>query len=147
MYNGYEGTFAEFFEKFLKGKTSFGCWFKHVQGWWAHRNDPNVLFLTYEDLSRDLEGTIRRIAAFIGRDVPPESMPGIVQRCSFGFMKQHENRFDPAMERLWEQGVQLKAFLRQGRVGDGAVSLTEEQQARFDQAFAGRLKRLGAPLS
>jgi len=147
MYNGYEGTFAEFFDQFLKGKTSFGCWFEHVQGWWAHRDDPHVLFLTYEELSSDLESCLRRIAAFIGQDVPSDRLPGIVERCRFAFMKQHENRFDPVMETLWEQGVQLKSFLRQGRVGDGVVSLTEEQQARFEEVFAGRLKQLGVPLS
>ena len=24
-------------------------WFDHVLGWWKHRDDPNILFLTYED--------------------------------------------------------------------------------------------------
>src|SRR2546427_6344241 len=46
-YNGYEGTFTEFFERFLRGKVEFGSWFEHVKGWWKHRGDPNVLFLTY----------------------------------------------------------------------------------------------------
>jgi Sulfotransferase domain/Coenzyme PQQ synthesis protein D (PqqD) len=146
-YNSYEGDFARFFDLFLAGKTPFGCWLEHVQEWWAHRDDPNVLFLTYEELKRDLEGSIRRIAAFIGRDVPPERLPGIVQRCGFDFMKQYEDKFDPAMESLWEQGVKLKSFLRRGRVGDGAVCLTDEQQARFDETFGSRLRELGVPLS
>lgn len=146
-YNSYEGDFARFFDLFLAGKTPFGCWLEHVREWWAHRDDPNVLFLTYEELKRDLEGAVRRIAAFLGRDVPPQRMPGIAERCGFAFMKQHEDKFDPAMESLWEQGVKLKSFLRRGRVGDGAVCLTEEQQARFDQTFGSRLRELGVPLS
>ncbi len=138
-YNGYEGTFAEFFERFLRGKDSFGSWFAHVKGWWQRRSDPNVLFLTYEELSRDLQGTIRKIAAFIGREVPPEKLPTIVEKCRFAFMKQYENQFDPVMESLWEQQVQLKSFLRSGRVGDGKINLTDEQQARFNEAFDKRL--------
>ena len=26
-----------------------GVWFDHVLSWWKHRDDPNILFLTYED--------------------------------------------------------------------------------------------------
>jgi len=143
MYNGYEGTFAEFFDRFLRGKVEFGSWFRHVQGWWTHRHDPNVLFLAYEELNGDLEGCIRRIATFIGRDVSPERMPGILQRCSFEFMKAHEQQFDPVLETLWEQGVQLKSFLRNGRVGDGRDLLDEDQAARFNAMFRRRLGQTG----
>ncbi|MHC4137212.1 MAG: sulfotransferase domain-containing protein [Planctomycetota bacterium] len=138
-YNGYEGTFDEFFELFLKGKVGFGSWFDHVNGWWARRHDENVLFLTYEELSRDLEACVRRIAAFLGREVDQARMDRILERSSFRFMKDHETRFDPALEVLWESGVKLKSFLRQGRVGEGAVRLSEEQRSRFDRAAQRRL--------
>jgi hypothetical protein len=133
--HGYEGTFAEFFEQFMRGKVHYGSWFKHVEGWWRHRRDLNVLFLTYEELVRDLEACICRIAAFCHFEVPPEKLPLILERCSFAFMKQHETKFDPALELLWENGTQLKSFLRAGRTGEGARELTPEQQVRFDQAF------------
>jgi hypothetical protein len=142
-YNGYEGTFAEFFDRLLRGQVEFGSWFRHVRGWWRHRHDPNVLFLTYEELARDLEGCIRKITAFCGFDVPPERLPVILERCSFAFMKKHESQFDPALETLWEQGVQLNSFLRNGRVGEGAIHLSGEQEARFDQAFRRQLGRTG----
>lgn len=134
-YNGYKGTFAEFFELFMSGKINYGSWFKHVGGWWRHRHDLNVLFLTYEELQRDLEGCVRRIIAFCHLDVPVERLPLILERCSFAFMKQHENKFDPALEVMWEQGTQLNSFLRAGRTGEGARELTPEQQVRFDEAF------------
>jgi hypothetical protein len=44
---------------FVRGKIGYGSSFKHVAKWWKPRNDPNVLFLTYEELSRDLEGCLR----------------------------------------------------------------------------------------
>ena len=133
-YNGYKGTFAEFFEEFMNGKVTYGSWFKHVSGWWQHRNDLNVLYLTYEELQHDLESCIRRIIAFCRLDVPVAKLPGIIERCSFAFMKEHENKFDPALEVLWEQGTQLNSFLRAGRSGEGARELTPEQQVRFDEA-------------
>jgi sulfotransferase family protein len=144
-YNAYEGTFAEFFDRFLRGRVDSGSWFDHVRGWWAHRHDDNVLFLTYEELSRDLESCLRKIAALIGVELPPERLPGILERCGFGFMKAHEHKFDPALELLWEQGVQLKSFLRQGKVGDGAMALSDEQRARFQRAFRDSLAAAGTP--
>lgn len=140
-YNGYEGTITEFFERFLRGKVEFGSWFEHVREWSAHRHDPNVLFLTYEELTRDLEACIRRIIAFCGFDVPAERLPVILERCHFSFMKQYESQFDPALEMIWEQGVELNSFLRNGRVGEGAVHLSGPQEARFDEAFRRRLGR------
>ena len=31
-------------------KVYYNLWSDHVLGWWKHRNEPNVLFLKYEDL-------------------------------------------------------------------------------------------------
>jgi hypothetical protein len=143
MYFQYEGTFAEFFERFMRGDIGYGSWFEHVARWWAHRHDPNVLFLTYEELTRDLEGCLRRIIAFGGFEVAPERFPAILERCRFDFMKRHESQFDPAMEWLWERGVRLNAFLRAGRVGDGAACLDGVQQERFDRACRRYLEGTG----
>jgi len=104
------------------------------------------LFLTYEQLSRDLEGCIRKIAAFIGMELPRERLLATVERSSFDFMKAHEPKFDPALELLWEQGVQLKSFLGNGKVGDGTVRLSESHHARFDSALGRRLAKLGIPV-
>ncbi len=146
-YNGYTGTFDEFFTQFLKGKVAFGSWFEHVRGWWEHRHDDNVLFLTYEELQRDLDGCLQRIADFCGWQLSPEKLQTVKERSSFAFMKQHESRFDPALETLWEEGVQLDAFLRGGRIGDGATALSPEQSAQFAQVCARRLGNTGIPLS
>jgi hypothetical protein len=142
-HNGYEGTFAEFFELFIRGKVGCGSWFEHVKGWWRHRNDPNVLFLRYEDLLGDLEGCLRRIIAFRGLDIPPERFPAILERCSFAFMKHHESQFDPLTGSMWEQGSQLNAFLRRGKAGEGKERLSQGQAARFDRIFHSELGRAG----
>ena len=98
MYQGYAGTFEEFFELFMRGNVQFGSWFRHVRGWWEHRHDPSLLFLTYEELARDLPACIRRISAFYGLNVPADRLPGIIERCSFNFMKKHEAQCDPALD-------------------------------------------------
>jgi hypothetical protein len=139
---GFKGTFAEFFERFLKGEVQYGSWFRHVRRWWAHRDDPNVLFLRYEDLAADLPGCVRKISAFFGLPIAPERWPGILECCSFAFMKQHESQFDPLLSLLYEQGFRPHAFLRQGRSGGWRGQLSDEQARRFDRAAR---RRLGQP--
>ena len=56
-----------FFELFIAGKFPFGDYFEHVLGWWKHRDDPNVLFIKYEDMQKDLHSSIEKIARFLRR--------------------------------------------------------------------------------
>ncbi|KAG7270670.1 hypothetical protein CRUP_030397 [Coryphaenoides rupestris] len=46
----YRGTFQEFCRRFMNDKLGYGSWFDHVQEFWEHRMDANVLFLKYEDM-------------------------------------------------------------------------------------------------
>ena len=32
--------------------VGYNLWNDHVLGWWKHKDDPNVLFLKYEDLQK-----------------------------------------------------------------------------------------------
>ena len=122
---------------------SYGSWLRHVEGWWAHRDDPNVLFLHYEDLVHDLAGSLHRIARFCDLDVAPERFDGILERCGFAFMKAHESQFDPLLGMMWERGPRPNAHLRKGQAGGWKEHLSPEQEARFQRAFGRRLERSG----
>ena len=37
---------------FLLHVVVWNLWNDHVLGWWKHKDDPNVLFLKYEDLQK-----------------------------------------------------------------------------------------------
>jgi methylamine dehydrogenase accessory protein MauD len=136
---GFKGTFDEFLESFLKGEVAYGSWFRHVRRWWEHPDDPNVLFLYYEELAADLPGSLRRISAFCGLEIALERWPGILECCSFAFMKQHESQFDPLTAMLYEQGFQPHKHLRRGQAGAWSEKLSSQQTRRFDKAFTKRL--------
>ncbi|XP_042911191.1 sulfotransferase ssu-1 [Parasteatoda tepidariorum] len=63
--HNFNGTFEEFFELFISGKTDYGDYFDHLMSWYPHRNEPNVLFFTYEELKEDLDAAILKMATFI----------------------------------------------------------------------------------
>ncbi len=98
-------AFSQYFERWMRGRVGAGSWFDHVAGWWARRNDPNVLFLRYEDLQRGPTGTIRRIAAFCNIPLSNERLARVLERSSFAFMKRYEDKIDPMPFMSKEIGV------------------------------------------
>lgn len=96
-YNFQNGTFDEFFEMFIEGKVDFGDYFDHLTSWFEHRNDPNILFLTYEDLKRDTKCWVIKIARFMGPEYSErleqdESfLNQVLDRCSLDSMKNDIN--------------------------------------------------------
>lgn len=114
-----------FLNHLLRSRMPLLSWFKNLELWWPHRHDENVLFLTYEGVVADLEGTVRKVAAFCDIEIDPASMPRIVERCSLGFMKQHWDKFDPRLHRISHTRTE---FIRKGVVGTGRQELTPEQE-------------------
>lgn len=65
-YDFEDGTFDEFFKMFVRGNCDFGDYFDHLLSWYEHRDDANVLFLTFEGLKKDIKTEVLKIADFIG---------------------------------------------------------------------------------
>ncbi|KAH6926189.1 hypothetical protein HPB50_015801 [Hyalomma asiaticum] len=62
----FDGSFQRFLKLFIGGKLSCGDYFDHLLSWYEHRNDPNVLFFTYEQMKKDTDLWILKIADFMG---------------------------------------------------------------------------------
>ncbi|MBA2319646.1 MAG: sulfotransferase domain-containing protein, partial [Deltaproteobacteria bacterium] len=63
------GPFVADFDAFFEGWLERGYVFRVVRSFWAHRDDPGVLWLRYEDLQEDLPREARRCVAFLGWDL------------------------------------------------------------------------------
>lgn len=66
LYRYEDGTFDDFLDKFIAGKVDFGDYLDHLLSWYQHRNDANVLFVTFEDMKRDPAAWVLRVAEFMG---------------------------------------------------------------------------------
>jgi hypothetical protein len=67
-------------------------YFQNLLSWWPKRNDPNVLFLLYEDMLDDLESAVKAVASFMGIE-DEASITNAVRMGTFDFMKQNEDKF------------------------------------------------------
>lgn len=138
---GFTGDFEAFFERFMRGRVQYGSWFKHVAGWERYRDDPRVLFLTYEELRADLTGSIGVLADFLGWPMSDAIRDRVLERAGFDFMKAHEEKFDPITETLLDQGLVRGRFIREGRSGRGAQTVSTAHRRRFDAARATAWRR------
>ncbi|XP_039719165.1 sulfotransferase 4A1 isoform X1 [Pteropus medius] len=77
----YRGTFQEFCRRFMNDKLGYGSWFEHVQEFWEHRLDANVLFLKYEDMHRDLVTMVEQLARFLGVSCDKAQLEALIEHC------------------------------------------------------------------
>ena len=109
----------------------------HVRSWWEWRHLPNLLFVHFEDLLRDLEGEMRRVAAFLEIEVPESAWPERVERATFASMKRRAEQVVPRAGEGFDGGAQR--FLFKGTNGRWREALDADELALWDAAVARQL--------
>ena len=127
-------TFEEAFEMFSNGVVPYGPYWDHVKGYYyaSVENPTRILFLTYENMQKDVVDNVKRLAEFLGCPfTKKEQSEGVVEEivkiCSFKNLKEvnkHGNL---------RKGVPNHTFFREGKVGDWSNHLTTEMGQILDQ--------------
>lgn len=168
------GKFDDFFELFMNGKVDFGDYFDTLLSWYEHRNDPNVLFITYEQLKKDTKTYVLKIAEFLGQKykdmlIQDENiLNNVIKYSSFDYMKTSLNSqlaelatlpkdfvvnhpdIPPGIKTLLEKnsnffGADRVNFVRKGIVGDYKNHLSAEQNQRLEAKFRERTEGTDIP--
>lgn len=72
-------------------------WPAHVDGWWQwSESRDNVLFVHFEEMTRDLGAVVDRVAALLGVQLTAGERQRIVDKSSFKYMKDQEEFFEMA---------------------------------------------------
>lgn len=119
-------NFDEVFEAWLE----FAGWYRNIQSWWPHFNDPNVLWLRYEDMKMDLPGSMDRILEFLGWDISAEQRERAIEYSSFDWMRAHADKFTRQLD-MDEPTFRPGGLIRKGRVGDHKAMLSPGQERRI----------------
>ncbi|XP_037515229.1 sulfotransferase 1C2-like [Rhipicephalus sanguineus] len=67
MYAYEDATFEEFVDVFVGGNFGYGDYFEHVASAYNLREEPNVLFVTYEEMTKNTREVLLRVARFLGK--------------------------------------------------------------------------------
>jgi hypothetical protein len=123
----------------LEGNLPWGSWAEHLAGFWRLRHEPNVLFLTYEQLNADLGAGIRQIAGFMGVELNAAQFEAVLQSSTFEGMRRSRDKFDTGRLLPW---AKEHSMLRSGKVGRSADLLSPQLRKRIDDHCRVELHRL-----
>jgi aryl sulfotransferase len=120
----FRGDIHGFFERWITDAPPL----RYLASWWDLRDEPNVLLVHYNDLQADLDGEMRRVAAFLKIDIPAALWPEVVERCTFERMREDADKVGN-FQRLFEGGAE--AFFFQGTNGRWRGVLTEGELQHY----------------
>lgn len=125
------GTFDQFFEIFLKGETGAGEYFNHVVLGYSRRAEPNVFFVTYEDLRSNTSEIVVKLAHFLGPEhgKSVEETPGLLQaileKSSLEYMKPLVKLDHKLLGDMFVKNQDMKTVTTND-TSDGEISLVRE---------------------
>jgi len=121
----------EYWNEWLQ-KDGFPFWpfWENVKSWWEIRNLPNVMFIHFSDLKKDMPAEIRKIAAFLEIEINEETWPAILEYCSFKWMKENATKSVPLAGAAWDDGA--KVFINKGVNGRWADTLSDADSMEYE---------------
>jgi aryl sulfotransferase len=110
---------------------------RHALSFWEYRHLPNIHFFHYDDLQRDLDQQMRRVARILGVEIDEAIWPELVEAATFESMKARADELAPdASEGAWKSNA---SFFNRGSNGQWRGRLSAENLKRYDEVIAERL--------
>ncbi|CAN7986036.1 unnamed protein product [Ixodes hexagonus] len=148
------GMFDDFVDSFVEGTTGSGDWFQHVLSGYKHKDEPNVFFVTYEELKENTADVVLRLACFLGEQYglllrnDDQVFQRVLERSTLSYMssfmrtdtKEISELFvkNPSVKEQSSKPVEVR-IVRRGNVGDWKGQFTGENiskiQAKIKDTF------------
>jgi aryl sulfotransferase len=98
---------------------------------WRHRRLPNLHFVHYRDLTRDLSGELRRLAEFLGVGLDAALAPRLLEAAGLAAMRACADETAPGAH--LGEWTSNRAFFAHGRLDAWREALTAENQALYEE--------------
>lgn len=108
----------------------FWPFWENIRSWWAIRDLPNVHFIHFTQLKRDMPGEMRRMADFLDIRIDESRWDKIVEYCTFDWMKKNATKSVPLGGAFWDAGAEV--FINKGVNGRWTETLTGEESAAYE---------------
>ncbi|KAK7405546.1 hypothetical protein VNO78_06958 [Psophocarpus tetragonolobus] len=141
-----ELALEEAFDMYCKGIIGFGPTWNQMLGYWKESiaRPSKILFLKYEDLKKDINFNVKRIAKFLGCPFTQEEensgvVKSIMELCSFEKMKELEVNKSGTFGRNFHRGY----LFRKAEIGDWVNYLSPKMAAKLSQIMEEKLRGSG----
>ncbi|XP_066558845.1 amine sulfotransferase isoform X2 [Amia ocellicauda] len=142
-----EENFDTFLDRFLEGNVFGSSWFDHIKDWYSHKDQFDFLFLTYEEMKKDLRSTIVKISNFVGKKLEDKTIDMIVEKGTFKRMQNNPIANYKSLCKIHLNSSE-GTFLRKGNVGDWKhihsgtrreilCNLLEQNEGFYSRSFLG----------
>ena len=140
-YDFADGIFETYFKLFLDGQVDHGDYFDFTRKALDHKDDPNVLFLRYENGRANPRDYVLQIAKFLNEDIYPAKLLAndekllklVLEHSSLDSMKKNPRRW-------CSDRTGFQPFIRRGSTGGWrelmSVEQADELQDRLQQVFS-----------
>lgn len=143
LVTAYTGTIQDFVEAFVEGSVMYGSLWDHILEFWKIRDEPYILFNTYEEMKKDLPGVVQRTAKFLNRSLDSRQLEELCEHLSFESMKKNPStNLEEQLSRESRPKIEGKVepFMRKGQVGNWKAELTMEDAEKIDKWTEEKLK-------
>lgn len=90
------GKLSDYVDAFCRNDVDYEGYAAHLRSWFPHKNDPNVFWVSYEDMQRNFSGVLVRLAKFLGQDSKLSKEKGLAkkiqEKSSVSYMKSKTNK-------------------------------------------------------
>lgn len=137
----YCGSLEDFLGLFLDGLIEFGPVCHHIMDFWSIRHETNILFLTYEEMTADLVGVIKKTIKFLNETATEDQIQELVKHLAINNMKKTANILDfPNGSNGSAKAKEfVQKFFRRGIVGSYESEMSEEYVNRFNEMIRAEL--------
>uniref|UniRef100_A0A182SD33 Sulfotransferase domain-containing protein n=1 Tax=Anopheles maculatus TaxID=74869 RepID=A0A182SD33_9DIPT len=85
--HAYVGSKETFLEAILQDAVMYQPQIPHTLDFWSIRNEPNVLFLHFEEMKRNMANVLERACKFLGKSYTQPQLKHLEEHLSFDVMK------------------------------------------------------------
>lgn len=133
-----ENNFDKFLEDFIAGEVGFGSWCDHATEFEkAAAKGENILFVTYEDMKKDMATVVKSIANHLGHEINDEILAKIVENTTVDAMRRNYQEAAKAQDEL---NADLSIYVKTG-VGDTKKKeIPEDKWKTLNEVFKEKVK-------
>ncbi|CAF4938696.1 unnamed protein product [Pieris macdunnoughi] len=136
---GFDGDFKTFWHYFINDLHYWTPFFEHLKEAWEKRHDPNLLFLFYEDLKKDLSHEVRKVCKFLGKEYTVDQIAVLCDHLDIKNFKYNASVNNDIMKELGMM-YPKEEFVRKGKSGGWRDYFDEEMIAQADKWMEDNLR-------